>query len=391
MPPNPASPSAPPRADEKLLMVAEDFSEVPMKALLDEGAVPPPPPPAAAAAAAAEPVDEDRPKDRPVPWEIKWRNVVILSVMHLWTLYSLTYIPYIKWQTYLWTFLLTHLAGFGVTGGAHRLWTHRSYKAKLPLRIIMMIGHGLAGMNSIFDWVRDHRVHHKFSETDADPHNARRGFFFSHVGWLMVKKHPEVVRRGQTVDMSDVLADPVVQFQRKHHLKMFYVLCFLIPTVVPVYFWNEDWMASFCACMARWVIGVNFVWSVNSAAHLYGGHPFNKYINPADNRFVSFMCMGEGWHNYHHVFPWDYKASEYGHLNTTMHIIKLFERIGWAYDLKTAPTSLVRRVATRYGDGSHPEWAAYAPEIPEEAAKDHSVVDRLLPPLHAADGDKKAA
>ncbi|GLG94785.1 Uncharacterized protein GBIM_01911 [Gryllus bimaculatus] len=116
-----------------------------------------------------------------------------------------------------------------------------------------------------------------------------------------------------------------------------------------------------------------------------------EYINPADNRFVSFMCMGEGWHNYHHVFPWDYKASEYGHLNTTMHIIKLFERIGWAYDLKTAPSSLVRRVATRYGDGSHPEWAAYAPEIPEEAAKDHSVVDRLLPPLHAADGDKKAA
>ncbi|GLG94783.1 Protein of unknown function [Gryllus bimaculatus] len=99
MPPNPASPSAPPRADEKLLMVAEDFSEVPMKALLDEGAVPPPPP----AAAAAEPVDEDRPKDRPVPWEIKWRNVVILSAMHLWTLYSLTYIPYIKWQTYLWS------------------------------------------------------------------------------------------------------------------------------------------------------------------------------------------------------------------------------------------------------------------------------------------------
>jgi len=69
--------------------------------------------------------------------------------------------------------------------------------------------------NPIFEWVRDHRVHHRFSETDADPHNARRGLFFSHVGWLMLKKHPEVLRRGKKVDMSDVLADPVVQFQEK--------------------------------------------------------------------------------------------------------------------------------------------------------------------------------
>jgi stearoyl-CoA desaturase (delta-9 desaturase) len=72
-----------------------------------------------------------------------------------------------------------------------------------------------SSQNPIFHWVRDHKVHHRFSEKDADPHNARRGLFFSHVGWLMQKKHPEVVRRGKVVDMSDILADPVVQFQEK--------------------------------------------------------------------------------------------------------------------------------------------------------------------------------
>ena len=69
--------------------------------------------------------------------------------------------------------------------------------------------------NSICEWVRDHRVHHKFSETDADPHNSNRGFFFAHVGWLMMKKHPEVIRKGREIDMSDVLADPVVIFAEK--------------------------------------------------------------------------------------------------------------------------------------------------------------------------------
>lgn len=66
--------------------------------------------------------------------------------------------------------------------------------------------------NSLFDWVRDHRVHHKYSETEADPHDSSRGFFFSHVGWLMMKKHPEVIKRGRQVDMTDVISDPIVAF-----------------------------------------------------------------------------------------------------------------------------------------------------------------------------------
>lgn len=69
--------------------------------------------------------------------------------------------------------------------------------------------------NSIYDWVRDHRVHHKFSETDADPHNSKRGFFFSHVGWLMQKKHPEVISKGKLVDLSDITNDPYLAFHTK--------------------------------------------------------------------------------------------------------------------------------------------------------------------------------
>jgi len=69
--------------------------------------------------------------------------------------------------------------------------------------------------NDVREWVRDHRVHHKFSETDADPHNSNRGLFFSHVGWLMMKKHPEVTRRGKTVDMSDIMNDPLLSFHSR--------------------------------------------------------------------------------------------------------------------------------------------------------------------------------
>ena len=66
--------------------------------------------------------------------------------------------------------------------------------------------------------------------------------------------------------------------------------------------------------------------------------------------------MGEGWHNYHHVFPWDYKAAELGKygLNYTTALIDMFAKIGWAYDLKQPSKELIRTVIEKRGDGSHP-------------------------------------
>lgn len=107
------------------------------------------------------------------------------------------------------------VASFGITAGAHRLWSHKAYKARLPLRIILMILQTVAFQNSIYEWARDHRVHHKFTDTDADPHNASRGFFFSHMGWLLIRKHPEVKEKGKLIDMTDLERDPVVMFQKK--------------------------------------------------------------------------------------------------------------------------------------------------------------------------------
>lgn len=69
--------------------------------------------------------------------------------------------------------------------------------------------------NDIYEWARDHRVHHKYSETDADPHNATRGFFFAHIGWLLVRKHPDVIEKGRKLELMDLKEDKVVMFQRR--------------------------------------------------------------------------------------------------------------------------------------------------------------------------------
>lgn len=284
--------------------------------------------------------------------EIVWSNVIYMGMLHILGLYGFFLMfTEAKWQTNVFAILLAEIGSFGITAGAHRLWTHKSYKAKLPLRILLAVLNTVSSQNHIYEWVRDHRVHHKFSETDADPHNANRGFFFSHVGWLLCRKHPEVVRKGKTIDMSDLDADPVVVFQRWVYSPASFLCAFLIPCMVPNYFWGEYfWTAFFIATCFRYVLSLNFAWTVNSLAHMYGNKPYDINIQPTDNFLVEVFANGEGFHNYHHTFPWDYSTSEFfWKINLTTIFIDFFAAIGWAYDLKKASPEMIIKRKQRTG------------------------------------------
>ncbi|XP_023246138.1 acyl-CoA Delta(11) desaturase-like isoform X2 [Copidosoma floridanum] len=292
--------------------------------------------------------------------QLVWRNIILFAVLHTGALYGV-YLAFTsaKIATTIFAFLLYQISGFGITAGAHRLWAHRSYKATWQLRLLLVIFNTLAFQDSAIDWARDHRMHHKYSETDADPHNATRGFFFSHVGWLLCRKHPQVREKGKGLDMSDLYSDPILHFQKKYYIYLMPIVCFVIPMLIPVYLWNETWTnAYFIPTILRYTFTLNMTWLVNSAAHLFGNKPYDKFINPAQNRGVAIFALGEGWHNYHHVFPWDYKTSELGTygFNFTTAFIDFFSRIGWAYDLKTVSMDMVKKRVERTGDGSHELW-----------------------------------
>ncbi|XP_076284690.1 acyl-CoA Delta-9 desaturase-like [Lasioglossum baleicum] len=288
-------------------------------------------------------------------WNLIWRSVITFLYFHVATVYGI-YLAFtvMKLSTILWMFITTQLAAFGITAGAHRLWSHRAYKAKWPMRFILMILQTIAFQHSIYDWARDHRVHHKFTDTDADPHNAKRGFFFSHIGWLLVRKHPEVLKKGATIDMSDLKNDPIVVWQKRLYVILMPLFAFIIPMWVPCYFFDERPLYSWYASVARYTLSLHQVGLVNSVAHMWGMRPYDKSIGPAENIGVAICTYGEGWHNYHHVFPWDYKTAELGNYRTnfTTAFIDFFGKIGWAYDMKTIPSAVVQKRASRTGDGS---------------------------------------
>lgn len=293
--------------------------------------------------------------------QIRWPDFIAQVFVHVGSLYGLYYLIALKAQfyTYIWIVALVYASGVGITAGAHRLWSHKSFKAKWPLRVLLVFLFTIAGQRDAYTWAHDHRVHHKYSETDSDPHNAKRGFFFAHVGWLFLTPHPNVVEKRKTIDMSDLEADKIVMWQKRYYIPLFATLVILLPVLVPCYFWNESIWISFWTCFVlRFCTTLNIAFFVNSVAHMFGDKPYDKNIMPVENLSVAIAAMGEGFHNYHHVFPWDYKTGEFGgwksyQTNITTAVIDFFAHIGWAYDRKSATAEMIAKRAQKTGDGSY--------------------------------------
>jgi len=244
----------------------------------------------------------------------------------------------VKAETLYFAVALWPLTLFGITAGAHRLWAHRSYKAHWSVRTVLMLLNSIANQGTIYHWSRDHRTHHRHSDTIADPHDSTRGFFFSHMGWLLLKKSPTVTEARRKIDMSDLEDDPIVMFQQRIHSSWSNIWCFFLPAYLCMVMWNETfWNGFLYAGVARYVFVLHCTFCVNSAAHFFGESTYDPSQPPAESAIVSFLTMGEGWHSWHHAFAFDYATSELGCLeqfNLTKFVIDCCANLGLVVDRK---------------------------------------------------------
>jgi len=157
---------------------------------------------------------------------------------------------------------------------------------------------------------------------------------------LLLKKSDKVKEAGKKLDFQDLYDDSIVMFQDRWDPYINQFFCFVFPTFVGVYYCNQGWWVSFLVLgVLRYCCVLNSTWLVNSLAHWMGYRPYDPSINPSENPYVSFFALGEGWHNWHHVYPWDYSASEYGiwqRWNPTKLQIDIFALLGLVWDRKRA-------------------------------------------------------
>ncbi|KAI0336820.1 delta 9-fatty acid desaturase protein [Cubamyces sp. BRFM 1775] len=272
---------------------------------------------------------------------VKWPNIIAIFLTHVIASYGLLHVSP-KTSTVVLATVLYYITTLGVTAGYHRLWSHRSYKASAPLRLFLALAGGCAVQGSAYWWAKGHRAHHRYIDTDRDPYSSKRGLLFTHVGWLIFYTD---VRAG-SADVTDLKNDRILMWQHRWHIPIFVVFGYLLPVVVPGYFW-DDWMGGLCYSAAlRIALCYHSIWCINSLAHTLGHAPFDDKHTPRDHLFTALVTLGEGYHNFHHQFPMDYRnAIKWYQYDPTKWFIAACGAVGLASQLRRFPSNEVRKGA----------------------------------------------
>ncbi|KAI8379746.1 stearoyl-CoA desaturase [Radiomyces spectabilis] len=283
--------------------------------------------------------------DEPTTWQnwhkhVNWPQSILLLSTPLIALYGL-FTTQLQTKTLIWAVIYYFITGLGITAGYHRMWAHRAYRGTLPLRLALCLAGSGAVEGSAYWWSRGHRAHHRWTDTDKDPYSAQRGFFFSHLGWMLVQRPKN---RIGYADVADLKADPVLAFQHKHYVWFALIMGFIVPTLVAGLGWGDFRGGYFYAAVARLVFVHHATFCVNSLAHFLGEDTFDDHHTPRDHWITALATLGEGYHNFHHEFPQDYRnAIVFHQYDPTKWLIKTLSFVGLAYDLKTFPSNEVNK------------------------------------------------
>ena len=246
------------------------------------------------------------------------------------------------------------LSGLGVTVGFHRLFTHRSFTAVRPLRISLAVAGSLAFQGDVIGWAADHRRHHAFTDAEGDPHSPwayghsvrglARGFVHAHVGWLFDRHKTNAARF-----VPDMIADADVA-RVSRQVPLWTAVGLLAPALIGGLATMSLWgavTAVFWAGLVRVAVLHHVTWSINSICHMIGDRPYATRDRSANVWPLAVLSMGESWHNLHHADPTCARHGvRRGQVDMSARLIRIFEQLGWARDVRWPTTARLARLRT---------------------------------------------
>jgi stearoyl-CoA desaturase (delta-9 desaturase) len=260
--------------------------------------------------------------------------------------------PILALAAFLYVFSLA-----GVTVGFHRLLTHNGFTASPALRYALTAAGSTSWQGSPTGWVAIHRKHHQFSDLEGDPHSPHSqdrlgmfgvaaGFWYAHAGWLFKEEQADIARYA-----PDVAKDPVVQSVEK----TWWAYALLTLLIIPASFgFLLDGLAGMAtAVLWAGIIRVGFAhhvtWSTNSVCHLWGAQPFRSRDESRNVAWLAPFSLGESFHNAHHAYPTSPRHGLLpGQWDPSAQMIRLFERAGWATNVKwMSPEQILKRKTVR--------------------------------------------
>ncbi|MFF5140527.1 acyl-CoA desaturase [Streptomyces sp. NPDC013157] len=257
------------------------------------------------------------------------------------------------------------VSGFGLTVGYHRLFTHRSFKAKRGLRIALAVAGSLGVEGSPVQWVANHRRHHAFADREGDPHSPWRfgtdtrallkGLLHAHIGWMLKRELSNRARFAPDID-----ADRDLRIVGRLFGPLT-VVSLLAPALVGGLVtgtWAGALTGFFWAGVMRMALLHHVTWSVNSVCHVAGRRPFASRDKATNFWPLALLSFGESWHNSHHADPTGARHGVLpGQIDPSARLIRIFEKLGWAHDVRwPSPDRLSARLLPE--PAGRPESAA---------------------------------
>ena len=274
---------------------------------------------------------------------INWTPaIVLLSTL----LIALTVVPWYLWQygvslaVWAWFAVFMVWTGMSITAGYHRLMAHRAYETHPAIKYFLLLGATLAMESSAYDWCSGHREHHRHDDDEHDdPYASTRGFFFSHIGW-MLKKYPS--GEFDYKNIPDLKQDKVLDFQHKYYGALVLGTNLLIVGGLGLAL-NDLWGTLLIVGILRIVLTHHFTFFINSLCHMYGSRPFTDENTARNNPILALFTWGEGYHNYHHNFQYDYRNGvKWWQYDPTKWFILALSKLGLAKNLKKVDDLTIR-------------------------------------------------
>ena len=259
---------------------------------------------------------------------INWKNVTIIASFHLLAIPALFTF---SWQNVAALIIGNWIVGsLGVGLGWHRLLTHRGFKAPKWLEYTLSMFATMSIQDSPDKWVATHRMHHKFTETEQDPHTTNKGFWWAHIGWIVWGTAQDHDKKTLQKYVPDLLKD-----EGHALISRFYYVPIIISAFI--LFAIGGWTMVVWGVFARVVVGWHTTWFVNSLSHIFGSRPHDTGDDSTNNWFVALLTFGEGWHNNHHAFPTSARHGlSWYQFDMNWIAIRIFEKLGWAENIRVA-------------------------------------------------------
>ena len=225
---------------------------------------------------------------------------------------------------------------FFITAGYHRYFSHRSYRLGRVTQFVFAFGGLTCAQKGPLWWAANHRAHHRFADTERDVHSPKRGFWWSHVGWILCDRYGATDRE----EIKDFARYPELVWLNRHDWIGPWALgfaCWLIAG------WSGLIVGFFLSTVLLW----HSTFLVNSLAHVFGRRAYDTDDTSRNSLLIALLTGGEGWHNNHHRYQ---SAARQGfrwwQVDVTYYMLRALAAVGIVHDLRPVPARVLDEART---------------------------------------------